>query len=68
MAELPPGEVRPEPLVSGDDLINAGYTPGPQFKEILAAVEDAQLEGRLASKQQAMRFIRREFPQDAAAS
>jgi len=68
MAELPPGEVRPEPLVSGDDLINAGYRPGPKFKEILAAVEDAQLEGRLASKQQAMRFIRREFPQDAAAS
>ena len=68
MEELPPGEIRPAPLVSGDDLINAGYTPGPLFKEILGAVEDAQLEGRLTSKQETMRFIRREFPRDAAAS
>ncbi len=68
MAGLPPGAVSPAPLVSGDDLINAGYTPGPLFKEILSAVEDAQLEGRLGSKREAMRFIRREFPHDAAAS
>src|SRR5438876_3128972 len=47
MEELPPGEIRPAPLVNGEDLINAGYTPGPLFKEILGAVEDAQLEGRL---------------------
>jgi poly(A) polymerase len=63
MAKLPPAEVRPQPLLSGDDLTAAGYTPGPLFKEILFAVEDAQLEGRLNSKQDAMRFVEREFPQ-----
>jgi poly(A) polymerase len=62
MAELPPGAIRPTPLVTGDDLISAGYGPSQRFKEILTAVEDAQLEGRLQSKEQAMRFIRQEFP------
>ncbi len=62
MNELPPEAVRPTPLVTGDDLIAAGYSAGPQFKEILAAVEDAQLDGRLPSKQEAMQFVRREFP------
>jgi len=63
MAKLPPAEIRPSPLLSGDDLRAAGYVPGPLFKEILTAVEDAQLEGRLHSKQEAMRFVEREFPQ-----
>ncbi len=63
MSKLPPKEVRPQPLLSGDDLIAAGYAPGPFFKEILVAVEDAQLEGRLNSKQDAMRFVESEFLQ-----
>lgn len=67
-AELPQSAIRPEPLVSGDDLIAAGYAPGPQFKEILAAVEDGQLDGTLQSNQQAMKFVRDNFPQNAVAS
>jgi poly(A) polymerase len=63
ISKLPPAEVRPQPLLSGDDLMATGYTPGPLFKEILTAVEDAQLEGRLNSKQDALRFVEREFPQ-----
>jgi poly(A) polymerase len=62
MSALPPEEVRPTPLVTGDDLIAAGYSPGPQFKEILGAVEDAQLNGRLHSNEEAMQLVRREFP------
>lgn len=58
---LPPEEVRPKPLVTGDDLIAAGYPPGPLFKEILAAVEDAQLDGKLRSREEAMQLVRREF-------
>ena len=65
MAELPPSEVHPSPLVTGDDLISAGYGPGPRFKEILAAIEDAQLEGRLKSREQAMQFVKREFPHNS---
>jgi poly(A) polymerase len=54
--------MRPAPLVTGHDLIAAGYTPGPRFKEILSVVEDGQLEGRLQSKDEAMQLIAREFP------
>jgi len=66
LAELTPNAIRPAPLISGDDLIAAGYEPGPRFKEILTAVEDAQLESRLQSKTQAMQFVRREFPPESA--
>jgi poly(A) polymerase len=62
IAALPPEAMRPQPLVTGEDLIAAGYAPGPRFKEILSAVEDGQLEERLQSKDGAMEFVRREFP------
>ena len=42
---LPEEEMRPMPLLTGRELIAAGYTPGPAFKEMLHAIEDAQLEG-----------------------
>jgi poly(A) polymerase len=45
-------------------LIAEGYKPGSVFKEILSAVEDAQLEGRLTSREAAMEFVLREFPLD----
>jgi poly(A) polymerase len=60
--EIPPEKMQPSPLVTGDDLIAAGHTPGPRFREILSAVEDAQLEGRLASRDAALDFVRRQFP------
>ena len=62
LAEIPPEKMRPSPLVTGDDLIAAGHVPGPKFREILTAVEDAQLEGRLLSRDQALDFVHREFP------
>ncbi len=63
LASTPPEQIRPAPLLTGDDLIAAGYTPGPRFKEMLRAVEDAQLEGTLASKEKALQFVRRTFPE-----
>jgi poly(A) polymerase len=60
--EIPPETMRPSPLVTGDDLIAAGHAPGPKFREILEAVEDAQLEGRLGSRDEALAFVQREFP------
>jgi poly(A) polymerase len=62
MAQLSPRALRPRPLMGGDDLIAQGYTPGPLFKEILAVIEDEQLEGRLNTAEEAMRFVRRRFP------
>ncbi len=60
-AEMPEETVRPRPLVTGSDLIAAGYTPGPRFKEMLTAVEDAQLEGAIATPQEAMRYVTERF-------
>jgi poly(A) polymerase len=37
LAEMPPEQVRPKPLITGYDLLEAGYEQGPRFKEILAA-------------------------------
>jgi len=62
LAEIPPEKIRPAALVTGDDLIASGYAPGPRFREILDAVEDGQLEGRLLSREAAIEFVRREFP------
>jgi poly(A) polymerase len=53
-----PDEIAPEPLMSGDDLIDMGLAPGPLFREILTRVEDEQLEGRLQSSEQALNFVR----------
>jgi poly(A) polymerase len=61
-AEIPEEKMRPVPLVTGDDLIAEGHVPGPKFREILTAVEDAQLEGRLLSRDAALQFVRNEFP------
>ncbi len=63
LADLPPEAIRPRPLVTGDDLIAAGYAPGPRFKEILAAVEDAQLEGEIVTREDGMRLVLDRFPQ-----
>ena len=60
--EIPVETIHPKPLVTGDDLIAAGHRPGPKFREILDAVEDAQLEGKLPSRDAALEFVRREFP------
>lgn len=62
LAATPPEAIRPAPLLTGDDLIAAGYAPGPRFKEMLRAVEDAQLEGALSNKDAALEFVRRQFP------
>ena len=62
LRSIPPEAIRPTPLITGQDLIEAGYEPSPRFKEVLSAVEDAQLEGRLTSREAAMEFVLREFP------
>jgi len=61
LRSLPAEQIRPQPLITGDDLIAAGYQPGPQFKELLTAVEDAQLDGTISSKEEAMALVKRSF-------
>jgi poly(A) polymerase len=62
LAEFPADDLRPERLLTGADLIAAGYTPGPQFSEILAAIEDAQLEGLVRTSGEAMELVRERYP------
>ena len=66
LAALKKEHLRPPRLISGRDLIALGLQPGPRFKEILTAVEDAQLEGQLDSYYAALRFVQRKFCADPA--
>ena len=59
----PAEEIRPAPLLRGDDLIARGYSPGPIFKEILQAVEDAQLDGKIHTPAEALSLVVERFPQ-----
>ncbi|HLW98802.1 MAG TPA: CCA tRNA nucleotidyltransferase [Candidatus Acidoferrales bacterium] len=61
LAETPPEQVRPPRLLTGDDLMALGFQAGPAFKSILQSVEDAQLEGRLRTKDEAVQFVKAEF-------
>jgi len=54
LTEFGKEELRPPGLITGDDLIAAGYRPGPNFKQALGSVETAQLEGEIHSKEQAL--------------
>ncbi len=59
---IPEEEVRPARLITGRDLIAAGYKPGALFREILQAVEDAQLEGAISTAPEALELVREKFP------
>jgi poly(A) polymerase len=58
LAETPPEALKPAPLVTGRDLIAAGYRPGPMFGIVLSEIEDAQLEGRIGTREEAMAMAR----------
>jgi tRNA nucleotidyltransferase/poly(A) polymerase len=63
LAETPPQVIKPSPLIRGDDLIAQGYPPGPLFKQILQTVEDAQLEGKIKNRGEALQLVAGQFPQ-----
>jgi putative nucleotidyltransferase with HDIG domain len=58
---IPAEEVRPTPLLTGRELIAAGYHPGAAFKTMLHAVEEAQLEGSIHTPEEALALIRTQF-------
>jgi len=62
MAELKKEEIRPEPLLRGKDLIVMGFSPGPLFQTILKGVEEAQLEGEIATREQAVEWVNKRYP------
>jgi poly(A) polymerase len=61
LASTPPEQVRPERLLTGDDLQEMGFHPGPLFSQILQAVEDGQLEGLIKTRKEAMEYVLGEY-------
>jgi poly(A) polymerase len=54
--------VIPPPLLTGHDLMAAGYARGPEIGRLLTLVQDQQLEGTLTSKEAALEWLREEAP------
>ncbi len=54
-------ELKPAPVINGNDLIELGIKPGPLFQEILHFIEDQQLEGNVHNRQQALALVKTEF-------
>jgi poly(A) polymerase len=61
LATMSAAEIRPTRLITGDDLIAAGFTPGPTFKRILLEVDDHQLDGTLKTREDALRYVHEHF-------
>jgi hypothetical protein len=55
---LPPEQLNPAPLVTGDDLRSAGLKPGPKFRTLLESIRDAQLLGEITTKDEGLRLAR----------
>lgn len=51
----------PEPLIKGKDLMDLGFKPGPEFKEILTAIQNEQLEGKLSDSDAAIVWVRENY-------
>jgi poly(A) polymerase len=61
LERTPPEQVRPSKLITGDDLIYMGFSPGPEFKQILHVIEDAQLEGKIQTREEALKLASNAF-------
>jgi poly(A) polymerase len=61
LVETPSEEVRPPRLLTGDDLKTLGFQPGPLFKEILDTLEEAQLNGRIKNRDEALCLVESSF-------
>ncbi len=59
--EIPPEDLKPPRLINGRDLIAEGYHPGPEFSRMLQDVEDAQLEGTVRNREQALELVASRF-------
>jgi poly(A) polymerase len=61
-SSMPEEAMRPQPLITGRELIAAGYPPGARFREMLRTAEDAQLEGIITTPEAALQLVRERFP------
>jgi putative nucleotidyltransferase with HDIG domain len=61
LEELGAAALKPAPLLRGRDLLEMGFVPGPRFTEILTAVGEAQLDGVLTCRDEALAWVRERF-------
>jgi poly(A) polymerase len=61
LEETPIEEMRPTRLLTGNDLQSLGYQPGPLFSKILRSLEDAQLEGLVRCRKEAIAFVAQHY-------
>jgi hypothetical protein len=59
LLKLPPEQLNPVPLLTGNDLIAAGVPRGKQYQRLLEAVRDAQLDHRISTRQEALALVDR---------
>lgn len=59
---LPSGELDPTPLLTGDDLIRHGVPRGRIYQKLLDAARDAQLDGLIHSREEALTLVDRLLP------
>ena len=59
LREWSPADLNPPPVLTGDDLIRAGLPPGPLFKRLLDAVREAQLDGAVRTREEAVELVNR---------
>ncbi len=64
LEEIEGAELRPARLLDGYGLAELGFSPGPHFREILTALEDEQLEGRVRTREEAEAFVRQRYGPD----
>ena len=58
LRETPIEELNPLPLLTGDDLAELGIEQGPVYKKLLDAVREAQLEGTIRTKEEAIELVK----------
>ena len=66
MSTMTAAEIRPPRLIGGEDLKSLGFAPGPRFKDILKDVEDQQLDGALATRDDALEYVRQHYSPEIA--
>jgi poly(A) polymerase len=64
LKQLEENEPKAPPLITGKDLIEMGYSPGPVFAEILRVIEDLQIEGVLRTRDEALQHVKLSFPKE----
>ena len=58
LQSTPAEELNPLPLITGADLIALGLQPARRFQMLLEQARDAQLEGRIATREDAKELVR----------